>query len=147
MEGLDTRMDRHCLQTAASKDGILGGRYASGLRCVNSSTKLQNSEFMAWSKMAARISGGRGRDNETKPRWALNEGVRPTCPAGFEVVAEDRGTSSTGSDTPTSSWTRRFFWLIAFGRPLGFFSFACIEACTVGSSETNEVRFVCASIV
>lgn len=147
MEGLDTRIDLHCLQTAESSDGTTGRRYASGLRCVNSSTKLQNSEFIARSKIAASISAGTSRDHETKPRPALNRGVSPTCTAArelpLEIASEHRGTSGTASSPPTSSWRRRFFWLIAFGGTVGLFSFACIEACIAGSSEINEARFVC----
>ena len=102
MEGLDMRMDLHPMQTAASNDGSLGGRYASGLRCVNSSIKLQNSEFMAWSKMGTRISSEKRRSWEKRRRFSA---ARELC---FRVASEDRATSGTGHDTPTSSWRYRF---------------------------------------
>ena len=147
------RIDLHRLQTAESTDGITGGRYPSGLRCVNSSAKLLNSEFMAWSKTAASISAG------MVARLVLNGGacrcrgrVGPTCLARElrpDLASEDREARRTaaGAPTPTSSSRRRFFSLTTCCGPVGVFSFAYIEACITGSAGTNEARFVCPRMV
>ena len=150
MAGLDMRIDLHCLHTAESTDGITRGRYASGLRCVNSSNKLWNSEFMARSKMVASVSTGRSREDEGGA--VLNRGaccVSATCSARglcLGVASEDRKTGRTVSGTLTASWRRRFLWLVEFGGTVSLFWFVCIEDCIAGRPEISEARFVCPSM-
>src|SRR5258706_7948302 len=107
---------------------------------------------MARSKTAARISAGRSWNDAAALRLALERGVRwtiPTCctrELRFEGASEDRDTSRTASGNPTSSWRRRFFWLVTCDGTAGLFPFAFIEACKTGMSEIYDVQLVCPSV-